>query len=97
MEVLNLMSAVMSIVSNAVSNGHYRRTGAIPTLAVVHRQLGMVALLHGLAQAGSQAIVATHLPIVAACPGRPSWNWATEACAWPGGTDSTWSTPGDNF
>jgi len=41
MEVLNLMSAVMSIMSNAASNEQYRRTGAIPTLAVVHRQLGI--------------------------------------------------------
>jgi predicted ATPase len=31
--------------------------------------LGLVALLHDLAQAGSQAIVATHSPIVAAVPG----------------------------
>jgi predicted ATPase len=31
--------------------------------------LGLVALLHDLAQAGSQAIVATHSPIVAATPG----------------------------
>jgi predicted ATPase len=31
--------------------------------------LGLVALLHDLVQAGSQAIVATHSPIVAAVPG----------------------------
>jgi predicted ATPase len=31
--------------------------------------LGLVALLHDLAQGGSQAIVATHSPIVAAIPG----------------------------
>jgi predicted ATPase len=31
--------------------------------------LGLVALLHDLAQAGSQAIAATHSPIVAAVPG----------------------------
>jgi predicted ATPase len=31
--------------------------------------LGLVALLHDLAEAGSQAIVATHSPIVAAVPG----------------------------
>jgi predicted ATPase len=31
--------------------------------------LGLVALLHELVQAGSQAIVATHSPIVAAVPG----------------------------
>lgn len=31
--------------------------------------LGLVALLHDLAQAGSQAVVATHSPIVAAVPG----------------------------
>ena len=31
--------------------------------------LGLVALLHDLAQAGSQAVVATHSPIVAATPG----------------------------
>jgi predicted ATPase len=31
--------------------------------------LGLVALLHDLAQAGSQAILATHSPIVAAIPG----------------------------
>jgi hypothetical protein len=41
MEVLNLMSAVMSIVPNTVSNEKYRRVGAIPTLAVFHRQLGI--------------------------------------------------------
>jgi predicted ATPase len=31
--------------------------------------LGLVALLHDLAEAGSQAIVATHSPVVAAVPG----------------------------
>jgi predicted ATPase len=31
--------------------------------------LGLVALLHDLAQAGSQAVVATHSPIIAAVPG----------------------------
>lgn len=31
--------------------------------------LGLVALLHDLAQAGSQAVVATHSPVVAAVPG----------------------------
>ena len=31
--------------------------------------LGLVALLHDLAQAGSQAVIATHSPIVAAVPG----------------------------
>jgi len=31
--------------------------------------LGLAALLHDLVQAGSQAIVATHSPIVAAVPG----------------------------
>jgi len=31
--------------------------------------LGLVALLHDLAEAGSQAVVATHSPIVAAIPG----------------------------
>jgi len=31
--------------------------------------LGLVALLHDLAQAGSQAVVATHSPMVAAVPG----------------------------
>lgn len=31
--------------------------------------LGLVALLHDLARAGSQAVVATHSPIVAAVPG----------------------------
>ena len=31
--------------------------------------LGLVALLHDLVQAGSQAIVATHSPLVAAVPG----------------------------
>jgi hypothetical protein len=31
--------------------------------------LGLVALLHDLTQAGSQAIIATHSPIVAAVPG----------------------------
>jgi len=30
--------------------------------------LGLVALLHDLAQAGSQAVIATHSPIVAAVP-----------------------------
>ena len=31
--------------------------------------LGLVALLHDLAQADSQAVIATHSPIVAAVPG----------------------------
>ena len=31
--------------------------------------LGLVALLHDLAEAGSQAVVATHSPVVAAVPG----------------------------
>jgi predicted ATPase len=31
--------------------------------------LGLVALLHDLVQAGSQAVIATHSPIVAAVPG----------------------------
>jgi predicted ATPase len=31
--------------------------------------LGLLALLHDLIQAGSQAIVATHSPIIAAVPG----------------------------
>ena len=51
--------------------------------------LGLVALLHDLAQAGSQAIVATHSPIVAAAPAPASWNWATGASAQPGGRNST--------
>jgi predicted ATPase len=40
--------------------------------------LGLVALLHDLAREGSQAIIATHSPVVAA-PDAKSWNWATGA------------------
>ena len=36
--------------------------------------LGLVALLHDLVQDGSQAVIATHSPIVAAVPAQPSWS-----------------------
>lgn len=47
--------------------------------------LGLVALLHDLAQAGSQAIVATHSPIVAAAPGASILelgDWGIRAARW---------------
>jgi predicted ATPase len=47
--------------------------------------LGLVALLHDLAQAGSQAIVATHSPIVAATPGASILelgDWGIRAARW---------------
>jgi predicted ATPase len=56
--------------------------------------LGLAGLLHDLAAEGSQAVVATHSPIVAPSPARPSGNWATGASAPPGGKTSTSSAPG---
>ena len=47
--------------------------------------LGLVALLHDLAQAGSQAIVATHSPMVAAVPGASILelgDWGIRATRW---------------
>lgn len=47
--------------------------------------LGLVALLHDLAQAGSQAIVATHSPIIAAVPGASILElgeWGIRATRW---------------
>ena len=47
--------------------------------------LGLVALLHDLAQAGSQAVVATHSPIVAAVPGASILelgDWGIRAARW---------------
>jgi predicted ATPase len=47
--------------------------------------LGLAALLHDLAQAGSQIIVATHSPIVAAVPGATILelgDWGIRAAQW---------------
>jgi predicted ATPase len=47
--------------------------------------LGLVALLHDLVQAGSQAIVATHSPLVAAVPGAhilELGDWGMRAARW---------------
>ena len=47
--------------------------------------LGLVALLHDLVQAGSQAIVATHSPIVAAVPGATILelgDWGVRPARW---------------
>jgi len=47
--------------------------------------LGLAALLHDLAQAGSQIIVATHSPIVAAVPGATilePGDWGIRAAQW---------------
>lgn len=47
--------------------------------------LGLVALLHDLAQAGSQAVIATHSPIVAAVPGASILelgDWGIRAARW---------------
>jgi predicted ATPase len=47
--------------------------------------LGLVALLHDLAQADSQAVVATHSPIVAAVPGASILelgDWGIRAARW---------------
>jgi predicted ATPase len=47
--------------------------------------LGLVALLHDLAQAGSQAVVATHSPIVAAVPGATLLelgDWGIRTARW---------------
>ena len=47
--------------------------------------LGLVALLHDLAQAGSQVIVATHSPILAAVPGASILelgDWGIRAARW---------------
>ena len=47
--------------------------------------LGLVALLHDLARAGSQAIVATHSPIVAAVPGASILelgDWGLRTARW---------------
>lgn len=47
--------------------------------------LGLAALLHDLAQAGSQAVVATHSPIVAAVPGASIFelgDWGIRTAQW---------------
>lgn len=47
--------------------------------------LGLVALLHDLVQAGSQAVVATHSPIVAAVPGASILelgDWGIRTAEW---------------
>ena len=47
--------------------------------------LGLTALLHDLVQAGSQVIVATHSPMVAAVPGasiRELGDWGIRPAAW---------------
>jgi predicted ATPase len=47
--------------------------------------LGLVALLHDLAQTGSQAIVATHSPIIAAVPGAnilELGDWGIRTARW---------------
>ena len=47
--------------------------------------LGLAALLHDLAAAGSQAVVATHSPIVAAIPGAHLLElgpWGIRPAAW---------------
>jgi predicted ATPase len=47
--------------------------------------LGLVALLHDLAQAGSQAVIATHSPIVAAVPGATIFelgDWGMRPARW---------------
>lgn len=47
--------------------------------------LGLVALLHDLARAGSQAVVATHSPLVAAVPGArilELGRWGIRAARW---------------
>jgi predicted ATPase len=48
--------------------------------------LGLVALLHDLAAAGAQAIVATHSPVVAAVPGATILelgDWGIRPARWP--------------
>jgi predicted ATPase len=47
--------------------------------------LGLIALLHELGQAGSQAVVATHSPLVAAVPGArilELGDWGMRAARW---------------
>ena len=47
--------------------------------------LGLVALLHDLAQAGAQAVVATHSPMIAAVPGASILElgaWGIRAARW---------------
>ena len=47
--------------------------------------LGLVALLHDLVQAGAQAVVATHSPMIAAIPGASLLElggWGLRAAAW---------------
>lgn len=56
--------------------------------------LGLVALLYDLTQAGSQAIVATHSPIVAAIPGASILELGAWASAQPDGRNCTSSVPG---
>ena len=48
--------------------------------------LGLAALLHDLAEAGSQAVVATHSPVVAAVPGArilELGDWGIRPARWP--------------
>jgi len=47
--------------------------------------LGLIALLHDLARAGSQAVVATHSPLVAAVPGArilELGHWGIRVARW---------------
>lgn len=47
--------------------------------------LGLVSLLHDLVQAGSQAVVATHSPIIAAAPGASILelgDWGMRPACW---------------
>ncbi len=47
--------------------------------------LGLAALLHDLARAGGQAIVATHSPVIAAIPGAAILelgDWGIRPAAW---------------
>jgi predicted ATPase len=47
--------------------------------------LGLVSLLHDLVQAGSQAVVATHSPIIAAAPGArilELGGWGMRPASW---------------
>ncbi len=47
--------------------------------------LGLTALLHDLAEAGSQAVIATHSPIIAALPGASILeigDWGIRPATW---------------
>ena len=56
--------------------------------------LGLAALLHDLVEAGSQIVVATHSPVVAAIPGASLLelgSWGIQPATWE---DLTWWWPG---